>query len=147
MAKKLEFGKKLFATFYKSSDDFGSQLSPNDFDFATPKKQFIENDYSNLYNNIYARMKLMNGDSVRDFPKKDRPLALKQLEIYKTDKSKQEFLIEYVMPMLRFELLRPKVKLFIDEYIKNNPEYKCVRVFCDEINSDNKNTNLLHINP
>jgi hypothetical protein len=129
--KKLEFGKKLFATFFTSEDHFSRNMSPYDYEIVTPTKPIKENDYVGLYNDIYSRMKLWNGDTAKDIPEEHRPHFLKQIERFQNDKSKQDFLCGYVMTMLKFELIRPKVKSFIDEYLQQNPQYKYVRIFND----------------
>ena len=136
--KTLVFGKKLFATFFKNEDHFKSQISPYDYEIVTPQKPFKENNYVGLYDDIYSRMKLYNGDIEKDIPSKDR--LLKQLKRFQNDKTKQEFLSGYVMTMLKFEIIRPRVKLFIDEYLKQNSQFKYVRVFSNYECIENQDT-------
>lgn len=123
------YGKKLVAVFFTNENHFDTQISPFDFLLVKPSIPIKEDGFSDLYRDIFYRMKLWDDDKALHIIESERENYLKQMEKFKTDKSKKDFLVEFVLRMIQFELIRPKVNNFIKEYLEKNKEYKYVRIF------------------
>jgi hypothetical protein len=126
--RTITFSKKLFATFYTNKDHFYNNREPYDYENLTSENPMKENNYAGLFEDIYTRMKFMVGDTVKDVPQEHQGEFLKQIEKYNNPDEKQKFLRIYVNTLLKYEEIRPKVKSFIDEYLKQNPQYKFIRI-------------------
>ncbi len=111
----LIFGNELFATFYTNKNHFQHEISAYDYGHFTPENPIQENGYPKLYDDIYNRMKSESGR-------------------LQTDDGKTESIKGWITISLNFEAIRPKVKLFIDDYLVKNPQYKYIRVFNKLIN-------------
>lgn len=105
-----EDGKdKFYVEFFTKDKKFNIQVSPMDYETHTPDKPMRSDNYGSLYDDIHYRMNM--GDKIEN------------------PKWKQDFMTKYVFPMLRFELVRSKIKIFIDEYMLENPKYIYARIY------------------
>ncbi len=123
------YGKGLFAMFFTDEERFNVNISAYDYIIFKPSTIIKDSDFSTLYDDIFHRMKLIGGEFAFQVPEEQRADYLKNFEKCKTDESKKDFLLNFVMTLIQFELIRPKVNDFVKKYLEENKEYKYVRVF------------------
>jgi hypothetical protein len=126
--------KRLFVIFYTNENDWINGNQAQDIEQVTPTKPFKENNYTGVYDDIFWRMenkrilldRISNDDRISE---KDKKEILRNLKEQQSDEGKQKFLEEVVRLFLNFEIIRPTVKLFIDQYMKTNPQYTYASIF------------------
>jgi hypothetical protein len=126
---------RLYAVFYTGVHIYRHQCTAYDSALVTPSEPFQEDGYGKLYDSIYLRLQHFGGDLLKNYKdddEKGKQEYLAYCEQFKSDSAKKDFLIKVVYKMLSFELVRPRIKKLVDDYLKKNPQYKYVRIFSDE---------------
>jgi hypothetical protein len=122
----------LYAIFFTNKTHFFSEQGAYDFSRSYPENPFKSNGYEELYDFILSSMKQTNGDFISEVSENYKESYLKAIEDFKSSEKFKEYkesFLKRIGDNLKFEEKRPIIKSFIDEYIKNNPKYTCVRIY------------------
>lgn len=131
ITKKIKFENKLHAIFYTNKHHFNQNVSAYDYEHIIPEKPMQENNYKKFCDGLYETLKHFNGAYEKDFPEDARQGYMEKVKKFDTEESKKKWLTGFVTTMLKFEAMRPAIKKIVDDYMAQNPQYICARIYRD----------------